>query len=108
MEFNDLREMMKADSTEVEGNNFSWEEEHCPTLHNGFSTASKKEPKFNCLYQSMWFSQGIYLVRLNDKETATTAYLELETLKDFWETIEGKLVTGKLPFRQARNSERNF
>lgn len=106
MHFNDMREAQHKDSVNHHELEFAWENEKCPCLHSGFITGSSADPKFNVLYLSMWFAEGIYLVRLNDRETRSTAYIELDSLKDFFETIELKLAAGRVAFRPSKTSEK--
>lgn len=108
MHFNDLREMMESDSKETEGIDLNFEMENWPLFVSGLTTGCSKNPKFNVLYFSMWWANGVFLVRLNDRETDKTAYIEFETLHKLFDELELRLKSGRVVFREARKQEKDF
>ena len=107
MHFNDIREAQQNQQVNIDPSSHEWEQEHMPTLHSGFTSGTSKDPKWNVLFMSMWYKEGMYMVRLQDRETGQRAFIEIESLDNIWRELEIKLVSGRMAWRDDRSESKN-
>lgn len=109
MHFHDIREAQRQNQEDAPNGNHRWEEDNMPSLHSGFITATSRDANWKCLLVSVWYSSGGYLVRLQDREREERAFLEIDTLANFWENLEIKFNSGRLQWRSdSRPQETRF
>lgn len=85
---------------------FGWEEQQLPVLHSGFTEPVSKHPEKSRLFVSLFFANGSYRARIQDRETDEKAFLDVGTLREFLDKVESALANDALdwtPDRQSRN-----
>lgn len=103
MHFNDIREASKDQEYNHDIKKHDWEHDNMPTLHSGFTTGTSDEPKWNVLFMSLYYNEGSYMVRLQDRQTHERAFVEIDTLEGLFPTLELLLCSGRLKFRPERS-----
>ena len=99
MHYSDMREAQKSEDVNQDPDHHKWEMDTMPVLHSGFITGCVNDPSKQILYLSVYYDNRTYVVRLQDKSTKETAFLEVSSLKDVFKVLELKLKTGKLNWK---------
>ena len=96
MSYAESRKARQESDVNVGRHDFDWEEQQCPTLHSGFLEPCSGNADKSALFLSIWFSNGSYRVRLQDRSSDEKCFADIGTLKSAFEKIEELLNTGSL------------
>ncbi len=107
MHYLDLREAQKSELVNTDPNLHKWEVDTVPVLHSGFTTGCIDNPSKQILYLSVFYSDGSYMCRLQDRTTKEIAFLEVKGLKGLFQELEQKLKTGKLAWKSEKKWQGN-
>ena len=102
MHYSDMREAQTHDLVNTDPDHHKWEMDTMPVLHSGLTTGCVNDPSKNILYLSLYYDNGTYIVRLQDKSSKEKAFLEVSSLKDLFKVLEVKLKSGKLVWKPDR------
>lgn len=108
MSYADKRKERAESETNTSRFDFSWEERETPLLHSGFTEPCSGDETKSVLFISIWFANGSYRCRIQDRQADEKAFFELGTLQSCFTTIEAHLNKGSLdwtPDRAARNGK---
>lgn len=102
MDFLEAREAQKSSEVNHDSEVYQWEKDNVATLHSGFTTSCIHDPNWNVLFLSMWFANGCYMVRLQDRENKERCFVEMETIDKLFQVLDLKMKTGRLPWRPEK------
>ena len=102
MDFLDTRAAQKNSEVNEDVETYQWEKDNVPTIHSGFSQACIHDPNWNILFLSMWFANGTYVVRLQDRENKERCFVEMETLDKMFQVIDLKMKSGRLNWKPEK------
>lgn len=106
MSYSQLRESRQKDDANCDRFDFSWELESIPLLHSGMTETCRNNPAKSVLGLSIFFANGSYRVRIEDRQEDEKAFLELGNLREAWITIEAAIQENRLdwtPDSRRRN-----
>jgi len=104
MSFLARREAARQNDQNVSRHDFSWEEQNVPLLHSGFTEPNPHRSEYGILYLSVWFKDGGYRIRLQDRSSDEKAFLEVGTLGALFSEIEHALDTESMSWSADRAS----
>jgi hypothetical protein len=99
MHFNDIREAQSKEEINLDLRDHIWEKDNMECLHSGFTTGCSDDPNFRVLFLSLWYRDGMYIVRLQDREKGERCYVETETLENLFQNLELLLKSGRLKWK---------
>jgi len=106
MSYADKRKERQESEANTSRFDFSREERETPLLHSGFLESCQGDENKSVLFISIWFANGSYRCRIQDRQADEKAFFELGTLHDCFQKLEAVLNNGTLdwtPDRAARN-----
>lgn len=106
MSYTEQRDARKSSEVNNTRHEFEWELEHVPLLHSGFMEPTPNRPEYGILFLSIWFANGSYRIRLQDRGNDEKAFLDCGTLDGVFQLLEQHLIAGTLdwtPDRASRN-----
>ncbi len=107
MSYVEQKKKRQEESVNVGRFDFGWEVEHLPTLHSGFLEPCAGDESKSTLFLSLWFSNGSYRFRLQDRSSDEKAFGECGTLAEAFSTIEEKLNAGTLDWSPDKRGRSN-
>ena len=96
MSYAESRKARQERDVNVGRHDFSWEESECPTLHSGFMEPAKEGGDKSALFLSIWFSNGSYRIRLQDRSSDEKSFADIGTLDQCFQKVEESLNNGSL------------
>lgn len=106
MGFRERQDERKAADVSTGLHDFSWEEGTVPLLHSGFTEPCLRDENKSQLAVQIYFSDGRYWARIQDREIQEQAFWDAGTLVAFFERLDGALRGDDLiwkPMRQSGN-----
>lgn len=107
MSYAEQRKQRQESEVNVGRHDFGWEEEHLPTLHSGFLEPCAGNADRSTLFLSLWFANGSYRFRLQDRSSDEKCFGDTGTLAEAFTVIERMLNDGTLdwsPDKRARSN----
>jgi hypothetical protein len=105
--YSDIREAQKQEEVSQDAKAFQWEKENIPLLHSGFTSPSEKDPAKAILGLSVYFDDGAYVARLQDRDAGERAFMEVGSLSKLFDQLELALKSGRLHFKKVTNYRGN-
>lgn len=96
MTYAEQRDARRSADANFSKHDFSWEEEHCPSLHSGLMEPLPNRPGYGALFVSLWVSNGSYRVRIQDRSVDEKAFLDVGTLENVFSKIDEALLGDSL------------
>lgn len=109
MDYAELRKQRQDKDASTDRFDHSWEQAHCPVLHSGFLECLNGDESKSALFLSLWYSNGAYRVRLEDRQAEEKAFLEVGGLEELFERLDGVLRSTGLDWSpDVRRRQRGF
>lgn len=108
MSYAEQKAKRQAEDANVGRHDFSWEEKELPTLHSGFMEPCVNKPEHSTLFLSLWFNNGSYRFRLQDRSSDEKCFGDAGTLREAFQAIERMLVSGDLDWTPDSGRRRGY
>ena len=102
MDFLEAREAQQNSEVNEDSVEHLWEKDNVPTIHSGFTTTCLNDPNWNVLFLSLWYANGSYVVRLQDRENKMRAFVEVESLDKLFQVLDLKIKSGRIPWKPEK------
>lgn len=107
MSYSDFRKRVEESNDYGSKCDLSWEEETIPLLHSGFTEPTSKDPSKGTLTIQLFFSNGSYRIRIQDRERGEQAFLDCGSLNGCFERLEAALREAELDWAVSNVFRRN-
>lgn len=91
MSYETLRNRRQQVTTDLDHTAFEQERTAVPTLHSGFLQHTTKDPNKSILQLHLYFANGSYVVRLEDREDDVQTFIECPTMVGCLDEVERQI-----------------
>lgn len=107
MSWSSLKSKRESEDVNFAVVDHSWEEERLPTLHSGFSEPTTKDLNRSQLAIQIYFTNGTYRARVQDREDGLQAFVQGTNLESLLDVVEAALNSRTLDWSIMKGSNNN-
>lgn len=86
----------------IDAHDYSREEQEVPLVHAGFVERVPNNPDWSALLVTVWFSQGKYTCRVQDRVGGDRAFFDSPSLLGLWQALDEAMTRDELVWRPEK------